>query len=288
DYEHRREWIELRMLALAKAFSINLCAYAIMSNHYHAVLHVDKEQAMAWSDGEVAHRWKQLFSGHPLVDRFVRSEALSGAEQKLVTELIEQWRSRLMDISWYMRCLNEPIARQANTEDGCSGRFWEGRFKSQALLDEKALATALAYVDLNPIRAKMADTPESSDYTSIQKRIRSALANKQQPTVLMPFVGNPRNDMPKGLPFRLKDYLELVDWTGQILREDKRGSIAVQLPPILERLQIDPTHWVYMTQSFESRFKGLVGTAYQLKSVCAQLGYKRTPNISSCQLLFSG
>ncbi|MCP4275724.1 MAG: transposase, partial [Gammaproteobacteria bacterium] len=47
DYEHRREWIELRMLALAKAFSINLCAYAIMSNHYHAVLHVDKEQAMA-------------------------------------------------------------------------------------------------------------------------------------------------------------------------------------------------------------------------------------------------
>ncbi len=193
-----------------------------------------------------------------------------------------------MDISWYMRCLNEHIARQANIEDGCSGRFWEGRFKSQALLDEKALATALAYVDLNPIRAKVADTPESSDYTSIQKRIRSALANKQQPTVLMPFVGNPRNDMPKGLPFSLKDYLELVDWTGRILREDKRGSIAIQLPPILERLQIDPKHWIYMTQSFESRFKGLVGTAYQLKSVCARLGYKRTPNISSCQLLFSG
>jgi hypothetical protein len=94
-------------------------------------------------------------------------------------------------------------------------------------------------------------------------------------------VGNPRKDMPKGLPFNLTDYLELVDWTGRILREDKRGSISQDLPPILERLQIDPQHWRYLTQHFESPFKGLVGAAYALKQACQNLGYQRSPGEKS-------
>ena len=238
-------------------------------------------------------RWKLLFSGHPLVDRSFHGETLSKAEQKLVSELIELWRERLMDISWYMRCLNESIARQANQEDGCSGRFWEGRFKSQALLDEKALAACLAYVDLNPIRAKIADTPEGSDYTSIQDRIKAVLSCQNesippQPAWLTPFAGNPRQGITKGLPFRIEDYLELVEWSGRILREDKRGCIPSHLPSILERLQIDPKHWLYMTTGFESRFKGLVSTAFKLKEVCTKLGYRRTPNLAICQRLLSG
>ena len=71
-----------------------------------------------------------------------------------------------------MKCLNEPIAKQANKEDGCTGHFWEARYKSQALLTEEALLSCMAYVDLNPVRAKMADTPEDSDHTSIQERIK--------------------------------------------------------------------------------------------------------------------
>jgi REP element-mobilizing transposase RayT len=291
DYEHRRGWIEQRMAELAAVFSIDICAYAVMSNHYHVVLHVDREQALSWTDTEVAARWGELFSVHPLVEQSLHGIELSQAEQRLVLELLAIWRERLMDISWYMRCLNESIARQANREDGCSGRFWEGRFKSQALLDEQALAACLAYVDLNPVRAKMADTPEGSDYTSVQLRIRSLNSPTQQPTHpkgLLPFAGNPREDMPKGLPFRLDDYLELVDWTGRCLREDKRGSIPSDYPPILERLQIDPKHWLYMTHEFESQFKGIVGTAFKLKAACARLGYKRTPNLNMCQRLFSG
>ena len=292
NYEHRRCWIEQRMAELAALFSIDICAYAVMSNHYHVVLYVDREQALDWSDYDVAVRWRKLFAGHHLVEQFLQGFALPRAEQRLVLDLIATWRERLMDISWYMRCLNESIARKANQEDECSGRFWEGRFKSQALLDEKALAACLAYVDLNPIRAKMADTPEESDYTSVQYRIRSIVSssdhNDSQPKELLPFAGNPREDMPKGLPFRLNDYLELVDWTGRILREDKRGSIPTDFPPILERLQIDPKHWLYMTQEFESRFKGLVGTAFKLKAACVNLGYKRTPNLNMCQRLLSG
>jgi hypothetical protein len=197
-----------------------------------------------------------------------------------------------MDISWFMRCLNESVARRANQEDQCSGRFWEGRFKSQALLDEKALAACLTYVDLNPVRANMAETPESSDYTSIADRVASTRGveksaipprNPEQPAHLLPFVGNPRKDMPKGLPFKLTDYLELVDWTGRILREDKRGSISQDLPPILERIQIDPQHWCYLTQHFESPFKGLVGAAYALKQACQNLGYQRSPGMAACQ-----
>ena len=140
-----------------------------------------------------------------------------------------------MDVSWYLRCLNEAIARRANREDQCKGRFWEGRFNSQALLDEKALAACLTYVDLNPVRADIAETPEASDCTSIQRRIRQAIfgsdAGADQPPELMPVVGNPRAHMPKRLPFRLADYLERVEWTGRQLRDGKRGAIPADLHP---------------------------------------------------------
>ena len=288
NFEHRRGWIEERLFELVQVFSIDLCGYAIMSNHYHVVLHVDQAQAESWTEREVIERWQRCFSGHPLSHRYLSGAPLLKVEQKLVRELVSLWRARLMDISWFMRCLNESIARQANEEDNCSGRFWEGRFKSQALLDEKALAACLAYVDLNPIRARLADTPEQSDYTSIKVRIQQAMkGHRKQPRQLLPFIGNPRQDSPKGLPFRLQDYLELVDWTGRALRTDKRGAICADLPPILERLQIDPRYWLYMSEHFESRFKGLVGTAYTLKAACESLGYQRTSSLAACRELLN-
>ena len=140
SYEHRREWVENRILELTQIFAIDVCAYAVMSNHYHVVLHINKAQACAWSDYEVCERWHRLYKGTPLTQKYLRKEPLSTAERQVVAALIDQWRLQLADISWFMRNINEPIARQANAEDGCTGRFWESRFKSQALLDEKALA----------------------------------------------------------------------------------------------------------------------------------------------------
>jgi hypothetical protein len=145
----------------------------------------------------------------------------------------------------------------------------------------------MAYVDLNPVRAGLAQTPEQSEFTSIKERAHQIKLNpgsteqSNTPCGLLPFAGYPRQDMPKGLPFRLNDYLELVDWTGRAILENKRGYIPAHQPPVLERLQIEPKHWLYMTQHFESRFKGLVGASYALKAACRKLGYQRTPNLGA-------
>ena len=172
------------------------------------------------------------------------------------------------------------------------GALWEGRYKSQALLDEAALAACMAYVDLNPIRAGMAKAPESSHHTSIKRRLNSALKTQhpnyknQQAPRLFPFAGNPRNDMPEGLPFKLMDYIELVEWTGKQMCSNKRGVIDEKLPPILDRLHFEADNWFYLTQHFESKLKGLVGSMFELKQACKKLGYQRTICKQSCEQFF--
>lgn len=295
DFEHRRGWIEDRVLLLQSVFCIDVCAYAVMSNHYHVVLHVDVEVNRGLSDLQVVGRWHQLFKGTALTQRFLRGDRMDSASRCAVQNKVELWRQRLGDISWFIRCTNEWLAREANVEDGCTGRFWEGRFKSQALLDEKALAACMAYVDLNPIRAGMEETPEQSEYTSVKKRCGDFKAAvkigvnpeniRQQPIALMPFVGNPKQKMPKGLPFRLRDYLELVEWTGRQVRGDKRGAINAALPKILERIDVSPAHWLVASTRFESRFKGLVGAIDTLRCACLKLELRRSPGASAARLL---
>ena len=121
-------------------------------------------------------RWKQLYGVCDPILIGTQPEALV-EQQELARQLIDIRRRRLGDLSWFMKCLNEHVAKRANAEDKCTGAFWEGRFKSQALLDDRALLSCMAYVDLNPIRAKMAETLEGSDYTSIQQRIQETQGN---------------------------------------------------------------------------------------------------------------
>jgi len=293
NFNHRRQWLEDEMLRLAGVFALDICAYAVLSNHYHIVLHINLAEARQWADDEVIERWHQLFKGSPQSQQYMAGESLPNSHRELLRKQVKEWRSRLTNISWFMRILNEKIARKANKEDSCSGRFWEGRFKSQALLDEKALMACMAYVDLNPIRASMAKTPETSAHTSIKRRCEAAKSEgrvtgvvAKQPCQLERFVGYPRVNMPSGLPFRLTDYLELVDWTGRQIREDKRGAIDNDLPVMLERLDIKEDHWLYMTQNFESSFKTLVGSMYSLKKACRALGYQRIPGRGACESLF--
>ena len=124
SYEHRRGWVEDKLLALTQVFAIDVCAYAVMSNHSHIVLFVDEAQAMSWTMEEVLTRWHQLFKGTLLTQQYLRGETLIEPLQKIVLETAEVYRKRLMDISWFMRIINETIAKQANKEDNCTGRFY--------------------------------------------------------------------------------------------------------------------------------------------------------------------
>jgi len=290
SYEHRRQWIVDKIKTLSDIFAIDICAYAVMSNHYHLVLHVNEPEALSWDFNEIIDRWYQLFNGNGLVDKYLAGEILSQGEMAAITDCVNVWHKRLQDISWYMRCLNEAIAREANSEEGCKGRFWEGRFKSQALLDETALLTCMMYVDLNPIRAGMTHQLEASDFTSIQERIvavANTLKHAQQKiekktstqkstthTTLYPFLGTERQEDPSGIPYSLIDYFQLIDWTGRAIREDKKGAIPAHIQPLLQTLNINENEWLHGVKDFGQRFGSAMGPVTAIKQYGKKLNRK--------------
>ncbi|MFN3709721.1 MAG: transposase [Alishewanella aestuarii] len=273
NYEHRRSWIEQRIRLLASLFAIDICAYAVMSNHLHIVVKLHPNEAKDWSTQEVLSRWTSLYKGTLLVQRYMASGFLSTAELATVHNCVEVYRQRLTNLSLFMKCLNEPIARQANQEDGCTGHFWEARFKSQALLTEEALLSCMAYVDLNPVRADIAETPEGSDFTSIKERLTptfdlaQAIAEQTRQghlqhfghplKPLLHFEGALVDQLQQGILFKLSDYLALVDYTGRAIRSGKRGVMAMQLPPILQRLNLSQQDWLTRATQFEARYTTL-------------------------------
>jgi len=140
SYEHRRHQIEHDLLRLASIFYIDVAAFAVMSNHYHVVLHVDSAAAKNADSKDIIRRWHQLYNPKEVSQKYIDGEHLEPHELNQVDVLIDTWRSRLFDISWFMKALNENIARRANKEDDCTGHFWESRYKSQALLSTLALS----------------------------------------------------------------------------------------------------------------------------------------------------
>ncbi|MBS0290176.1 MAG: transposase [Proteobacteria bacterium] len=269
DFSHRKQWIVGRLKQLVSLFAIKVCAYAIMNNHYHLVLYINESKARAWQDKDIFERWEALFPND--IRQFMnKMPNNTEIQSKLLI-----WRERLISLSWFMKCLNEPIARSSNLEDDCTGRFWEGRFKSQALLDEGAVLSAMAYVDLNPIRAQIANTPESSEFTSIYERIQvlaknlkkkpfQNIENVKQPKKLMPF--HSANEKEATINFKLSDYLKLVDTTGRIILQNKRGAIPEDLTPILFRLRLTPNGWLEMVKGLEKGFFYAIGHEARLRS----------------------
>jgi hypothetical protein len=291
DYSHRKEWIVERLKFLAGIFAIDVCAFAVMINHSHEILRTRPDIAASWSDWEVASRWLQICPQKPRSKKKqtlpieVRINALLASPAR-----ISELRKRLCSLSWFMGRLNEFIARAANTEDKVKGRFWESRFKCQVLLDDISIITAMAYVDLNPIRAGLAAMPEDSDFTSIQLRIR-AWHKENMPAVLpqpLPssqFAGNPdfdswlcpitSNAQRRGiLSISEEQYFDLVDKSGRELRAGKRGSINPDLAPILLRIGAIPEAWLDTVSRFGERFHLAAGNHSSLKKFASKIGVR--------------
>ena len=315
SFEHRKSWVEARLKLLSKTFAIQVCAFAVMSNHLHVVLRTRPDWVERWSDEETARRWLLLFPkrktprGKPLPPGPGEIKALCKSEPG-----IDVIRARLASVSWFMRSLNENIARRANKEDGCKGRFWEGRFKCQVLLDESALLTCMTYVDLNPVRCGAALSPETSRHTSAFLRIQARQSRKNcgsgattidiapplaldQPDNsiekaaaadhwLCPLETDGQADGKSLFDVSLDQYLDMLDWTGRQLRENGKKSIPDEYRPILERLRIDSEKWLGAVNSFGGDFYRAAGREAHMRRVAADLGLKWLKGLSAGRKAF--
>jgi hypothetical protein len=251
DFEHRRQWIEDRLVKLASIFAIEILAFAIMHNHYHVVLRVATEKSAGWSDKEVVERWAQLFA----VPEGVR-------EQELCS-----WRGRLTSISWFMRCLNEPLARRANREDDCTGRFWEGRFKLQALLDDAAVLKCMAYVDLNPVRSGLVRFAEDGRHTSLKARIDGRDAH------LVAFSGR-ASSVAEPIAIEYNEYLNLVRWSAGCVRSRSRGRAPSGCVHVLARMQLSHDQWLREVSHYGRWYYRAVGSLTSIERYCSYLGQR--------------
>ena len=304
NYEHRKRWIHQRLEFLAGCFAIDCLGYAILSNHFHVVLRNRPDIVALWSDTEVARRWWQICplrknpDDSPAEPTVAELDLIRNDPQRL-TEI----RRRLSDISWLMRMVAERIARCSNAEDQCSGRFWEGRFRSVRLLDEAALLACSIYVDLNPIRACLAPTPEQCEYTSARERIdlwraRQSAGGQSSPAAviddswLAPLTLDERSEAAGGalpsasgrrasdkgyLPLSLEEYLQLLDWTARQRKPGTGGATAAELPPILKRLAISAECWLQLTEQFGRLFGRVAGRRAAVaaaRSCCRQRPFR--------------
>lgn len=266
DYSYRKLWIERLLESQAAYFAIDLICYSILSNHFHLILRSRPDVVETWSDEQIARRWLLLCparrnrDGSPKEPSTAQINAITSDEAT-----IKEYRSRLSDISWWMRLLSQKIAQRANQEDEMTGAFWEGRFHGVRIRDEASLLACAAYVDLNPIRAAMAETLNQSDFTSVKRRIDAHQPhnNTDQPAdrFLAPFTINELSDdlgpHPSQGGFRCSDkgclgmplsaYIELLLWTAEQRTDPTRSRPP---PAALRKIQIEPTTWNAMIDEY--------------------------------------
>jgi len=278
NFDHRKQWLVDRMKELAAIFAVDVCSYGALSNHLHVILHIDRERVGSWTDQEVVARYEKLF--RHTVSRWRKLPEKEQARKLLL------WRSRLWDLSWFMRCLNESIARRANREDKCTGRFWEGRFRSQALLDEGALLTCMSYVDLNPIRAGLATTLEDSEFTSIRERLLAAARGRAvEETGLVPFADQAVGGR-NGLPIGFSEYVEVLRWTAGAIVEARDGAVPPRIGTVLERCGLESRGFVDSIRHYARSFFTMVGQVHRIEVESQRRGYRQRPGLAAARRMY--
>lgn len=293
DFSYRREWIQNRLHQLAGIFAINICAYAVMSNHFHGVLQIDQSRAQEWPPEEVARRWVELFPGPDWLVSAAKRTYWTSEERAALALRVTKYRQRLSSLSWFMRCLNEQIARRANKEDDVTGHFWQGRFKSQALLDSAALLSAMAYVELNPVRAGLVDCPEECQYSSARLRAESACCSipyelrAQRKQSLVPFIGecSPEFEPSSVIPAELNEYLSFLDWSGRLVKTQGTSRIPGSLPAILDRLGLSEAGYASYIREGGRPFY-VLGHPSRLFELAARFNKKRLNGKKFCATLY--
>jgi hypothetical protein len=306
-YEHRKQWIEERLELLARNFAVSVCGFAVMDNHLHVLVRLDPSELETWSAEEVVRRWiavyppKKVDLDDPAVARKWIRHAAKEKKQ------IQRWRTRLGNLGWFMKSLKEPLSRLANKEDGCKGTFWEGRYKSIAILDEEALLATCAYIDLNPVAAGVAATPETSPHTSLRQRVRHArecgklealkaaargsvagshAAGKlEEAHWLCPLEDRRRKDSAReGMleNFSLGTYLLLMNYTSRLAREGK-ARVGPEVAGIFQRLGTSAEFWSGRLQAMFGRQR-LLGSHFaadrsRLRDVAARKGRHHLDNL---------
>jgi REP element-mobilizing transposase RayT len=309
NHPNRKAWIERRLADLAEIFAVGVGGFAVMDNHLHLLVRLDPKVAETWTDEEVALRWGRLFP-----PRGAGRQALAVTKEWIDERLrqpgwVEKTRARLWNLGWFMKCLKEPLARMANREDGVKGAFFEGRFKSIAILDEESLLATCTYIDLNPVAAGIAEVPETSPHTSIKTRVdvarkhhrlrdlkkarkgsvaaSKAAAGLEDNCWLTPIEDRRGLDSTREgmMPtFGLGTYLLLVDHTSRLFRQGK-ARVSRELAEIFTRLGTDAESWQARLNKLSSgRLLGrcLAASREKLRETAHHLGLHRLPNLAAC------
>jgi hypothetical protein len=302
-------WSAKRIEELAQNFSIAVGGFSVLDNHLHVLVRLDPEAAAGWSDEEVVRRWGRLFPPRdksrqpiPVSKDWVHWRLKDAA-------WVATARTRLQSLSWFMKCLKEPLSRLANRQDQTRGAFFEGRFRSVAILDDESLLAVCAYVDLNPVAAGIAEVPEASEHTSIKERVEHVEAQGRSEDLKAAKHGSvagsnassgleeahwlcPIEDR-RGLDssregtiegFSLGSYLLLVDYTGRLFRKGK-ATISREVAEIFRRIGTTAETWQARLEKLsKGRLLGrfFAASRQRLQEVAERLGLRRAVNLGSC------